>query len=282
MLKFRWPWIRRKKKAQSQTEDGAPPRRKRRPQRPHLQLLAERTEKLRIKTDYLKAQTKFEEYKQHLEEAKRGESDKDDLHIELGDLRRIDKMLRPLGMGIKTEKGGDALEDENGFSKILKGIAKNIGAGAAAVLLEKQEAMTAGLPVQTYAPPQLPPAPVATISPPVAEAPALEQQIAPPEAGNMTLIAQYARASLENKDPEQAARWLLSQNREEARQLVRMLCTMEDEQLAAALNQVEQKYPDLAALVQWLRSRPQWTLDTVHAVRRLAPSTEQKVTSMGL
>ncbi|MHB1132998.1 MAG: hypothetical protein ACYC4L_11475 [Chloroflexota bacterium] len=280
-MKFRWPWTAGRKKPQAQAEAGAAPR-KRKPKRPVLEMMAIRTEKLKIRTEYLRALARFEEYKRHVDEAKRGESDKDDLHIELGDLRRIDKMLRPLGMKIMTEKGGDALEDENGFSSVLKTIAQNVGAGAAAMLMQKQAAAAQQPPLYTQ--PQLPPASVATITAPVAEAPAAEpeQLTVPQEAGNMTWIAQAIQGSLENKDPEAAARWILGQKRDEARQLVRVACAITDEQVPAALAQFEQQYPDLALLVQWLRSRPEWTLQTIRALRTLAATTERKIATMGL
>lgn len=279
-IKFRWPWV---KKVKRPPHAGTVPGVKRGPYRTKAQKIADRIEAIRLQNSLIQAEVRNEELRQRKKQIKNGETERDDLHIELGDLRRIDKMIRPLGMKIMNEKGGDALEDEDGFSSVLKTIAQSFGAGAAAMVMQRQGVMPI-VPPQTYTQPQLPPAPSVTVTPPAAETPTAESEQPPvPQEGNMVLIAQYVRASLENKDPEQAARWLLAQNREEARQLVRMLCVITDEQIPAALSKVEQEQPSLASLVQWFRSRSQWTLDTIRAVRVLAAAPEQKTTNiMGL
>lgn len=276
-IKFRLPWV---KKVKRPPHAGTVPGVKRGPYRTKAQKIADRIEALRLQNSLIQAEVKNEELRQRKKQIKNGETERDDLHIELGDLRRIDKMIRPLGMKIMTEKG-DALEDENGFSSVMKKAFQNLGAGAAIALMQRQSMVAA----PTYAQPELPAPPVATVSATPEPSPVVSEpeQPMPPQEGNMILIVQYVRASLESKNPDQAARWLMSQNRPEAQQLIRMLCTITDEQIPAALAELERQQPSAASLVQWLRSRPQWTLDTVHAIRALAANTEQEATNiMGL
>lgn len=86
----------------------------------------------------------------------------------------------------------------------------------------------------------------------------------------MSLVSQWVISQLQPLNPEQAAQWLLSQPAPQARQLVELLVRTPDEQLPALLGELATQVPDLAGAIAWLRSRPQWLVDTVHAVRRLS------------
>ena len=95
-------------------------------------------------------------------------------------------------------------------------------------------------------------------------------EVVPDEPPSAPLLVQWAISQLEHKEPHEAAAWLvsLSQKRDDARQLVQLICRIQDEQIPTALAETEQRYPNLAPLVAWLRARPEWLLATVQEVRQ--------------
>lgn len=120
----------------------------------------------------------------------------------------------------------------------------------------QKAAMAAGMHHQyAPAPPALPPAPATGESEPPQEAP-------------VSLISRYVISQLDGKSPEEAAEWLMSQAHPQAQEFVKRLIATPNDQLFILLDAVRQNVPDLAALVAWLRQRPDWLVATVQAIRR--------------
>ncbi len=107
------------------------------------------------------------------------------------------------------------------------------------------------------------------------------QQIAEPEPqaqpqpqqqqeGQVSLASMFVIGQLQSKSPEQAAAWLRAQPYPQAQQLVQMLRTTPDDQIPVLLGQITSYVPDLAGVVDWLRQRPEWLMDTVRVLRTAA------------
>ncbi len=111
-----------------------------------------------------------------------------------------------------------------------------------------------------------PSAPVAAV------ADAQGAEVVPEEPQSAPLFTQWVISRLEHRSPPEAAAWLmsLSEKRDDARQLVQLICRIQDEQIPAALTETEQRSPNLAPLITWLRARPEWLLATVKEVRQVA------------
>jgi hypothetical protein len=104
-MQLRWPW--QKKRAKPKLDPGQPKKRKTLHRRTKAELIEARTKTMEREIAFARAQERLAVAQQRIKAIETGDGKQDDLHIELGDLRRIDKMLRPLGMKIMTEKGGD-------------------------------------------------------------------------------------------------------------------------------------------------------------------------------
>ena len=88
-----------------------------------------------------------------------------------------------------------------------------------------------------------------------------------PAAPEMTLVARIITRQLDGKSPDEAAAWLLAQTNPMAEDLVEQLAQTADEDLAALLEALASTSADAAGLVAWLLARPDWLLETVHAIR---------------
>jgi hypothetical protein len=174
-----------------------------------------------------------------------GEGEKHALTHE--DVLRVVEYLRELGLEVRSKGGGRALDDA-GLRGILREIADSkLGASlgeALAVMVAGKTPMLAAPPV----PEPTPPAPT--------ETPAQE---AAPVDPSLIIIQQ-----LQNRSPDDAADWLLARREPQAKVLARTFANTPDEQLFELLDDYASQAP---GLVRWLRSRPEWTIGMVHALR---------------
>ena len=91
----------------------------------------------------------------------------------------------------------------------------------------------------------------------------------------LALAAKYAKAELEKRNPDDAAAWLLSIDMPDVQALVRGLVQTPDDRLLVFLSSVAQQVPDFVSLLDWLKSRPEWLIQTVRALRRLSAGEQQ-------
>lgn len=106
------------------------------------------------------------------------------------------------------------------------------------------------------------------------------RQIAPPsephQEAQMSIISNYVIGQLDGKQPQDAAQWLTSLPYPQATELIKAFRETEDGQILVMLSELASKYPDFRGLVEWLRQRPQWTVETIQALRRLGPAPVQQ------
>ena len=92
----------------------------------------------------------------------------------------------------------------------------------------------------------------------------------------MSIISNFVISQLDGKQPDDAAQWLSTLPYPQATELISALQKTPNDQILAFLSELASKYPDFRGLVEWLRQRPDWTVQTIGALRRLAsPETAQ-------
>lgn len=94
----------------------------------------------------------------------------------------------------------------------------------------------------------------------------------PKEERKMGLIEGMIKKQLEDKTPEEAAKWLLAQTHPTAKDIARAFCDCENTGIPQLLDDLAQQAPDFAGLIAWLKSRDEWLLETVRHLRRLSPA----------
>lgn len=114
---------------------------------------------------------------------------------------------------------------------------------------------------------------------PVVEQPSLTQQIAAPAPAEsnapLTPESEYLVNALGSLPAEQAAQWFLDQPQPAIKQIAALLVNTEDDKLPARLSTIAQQVPAVAGFISWVRQRPEWFLDTVHALRQKANADTQ-------
>ena len=212
-------------------------------------------------------------------------------------------MSQRLNLGMQAEVKADKLEDFVKTLKLLReaGVLpknpKELGEGksdtvkdlaeAAMVALamwQGQQAQRGGpvLPIiQQQAQPITPqPALAAPQAQPATTAATIPTEDATPQIAMqggpmLALAAKYAKAELEKRNPDDAAAWLLSIDMPDVQALVRGLVQTPDDRLLVFLSSVAQQVPDFVSLLDWLKSRPEWLIQTVRALRRLSAGEQQ-------
>lgn len=166
---------------------------------------------------------------------------------------------------------GEPDEDDTSVRGILGKVAANVGQGLGAAVGEMARQQMANQ--QAGAPP------VAAYSAPVPQisAPAQPQQAAQPQpdpsqpqpaTGGAPVDFQsiYLISQLNGKSPEQAARWLAAQDRDEAKQIITAMIQTPDEHLGQLVLQIQNPLPQFG---QWLAQRMPWFVEVARALRTM-------------
>lgn len=158
------------------------------------------------------------------------------------------------------EMGGGAAEDDS-FRGILKAAIKPFAekAGEAAGPYIAQIAQQGATQVQQIAPPGAP----VVHQPPQIAAPTETPQ---PQGESVDFRSQFIIAQLGNKTPEQAARWLVAQQNQDAQAIVVALIQTPDDQIPALIGQIRSALPGLAA---WLDQRLPLLIEVAHVLRAM-------------
>lgn len=240
---------------------------KKKPGRPTKEESARRrAEKLKAELRGLALEAKVQELRERLERGRSGEPTVSDLEQTLRILERL-RTLVP-----DPDKDTDA----PGWLKLLlrseagRDLARALAVLVPAAVMQQGGAVPPTAVVSGMM--QAPTLPVVPTAPEVAQLPEQSQDggTPVPQPAGMSLISQWVVSQLEPLTPEQAARWLLSQPAPQAAQLVQLFVMTPDERLPALLAELGGQIPDLAGAMNWLRSRPQWFIETVHALRALS------------
>lgn len=180
---------------------------------------------------------------------------------ELGQLQGTVEKLKKMGL-IKSandiDSGGTAWVKDAvaGLGMFLQMMQSQGGAPPTQAVQGNQ---VAALPVQ--------PAPVAAPVP-------MPEQTAPTQQTaeeNMSLITLYLQTQLGNKSPEDAARWILSQNRPEVAALIQEVLKRPETEAYGMLVQVADAKPQLRDLGTWLRSKGElWVTQVAREIHRLS------------
>lgn len=163
------------------------------------------------------------------------------------------RQLRDIGIPID----GKGLAEDSGRSWIGEGI-KELGAAALEYFKTQQTAMQLqALQIQHGQPAN-----------PALPAPASNGH-QPPEEDNVSLQSRYLIGLLERKTPQEAAEWLNQRQEPQVRDLVSGLAHTPEQHLISVLDDLAGQAPDFADAFAWLKTRPQWFLEAVRALRAL-------------
>ncbi len=98
---------------------------------------------------------------------------------------------------------------------------------------------------------------------------------------SMSIISSYVIGQLNGKSPDEAARWLSTLPYSQAAELINAFRQVPDDQILVLLSDLAGKYPDFRGLVEWLRQRPEWLVQTIQALRRLSDRDEEAPKAVG-
>ncbi|TAK33526.1 MAG: hypothetical protein EPO21_13195 [Chloroflexota bacterium] len=193
--------------------------------------------------------------------------------VSIDELAALNRQLRPLGLGIMPLEGdGGAAEgalsqvrdllDTQAGAALMSQLGQLFSGKAAPAAAVSEAERPAELPAATLAPP--PPTDVAGARAEVPEESTSHQE--QPMNFVTRLVINNIVENLNGKNPEQAAQWLMGQGW--AKPVVQQIVDNPDEQIPALLASLEQQMPETGAVLNWLRSQPEWFMETVRAVRR--------------
>jgi hypothetical protein len=184
------------------------------------------------------------------------------------------KALKEIGIWPKDSKN---VGESGGIEKWLEALP------AALMLMQQMQAQNRPPQQIIVAQPQ------ATIEPtPNTGQPVQQRLLVEPEEQEqpkMTL-AMFLISNLRDKNPQEAAAWLVSSQIEGMQQVLAALPKVPDVALPFAVSQIASMRPDLADFAAWLDKRPDWFRETVHELKKLpsgtADSEPQPKLSMGI
>ena len=184
-----------------------------------------------------------------------GMEDKDDL----GDFISRIKQFQSAGLLPKKPEGGDDRKEwiEAGFVALSALMSQN-----------RPPQPQVSVSPQYQQPPQV----YQTPAQPQLSTPAQPQGQPVQQEESMSIMSHIVISSLQSRDPDQAALWLLSmaQSFPTAKPIVDQLCATPDAELPGLLTAAASQYKDLAPAMTWLNdpSRRDWLYQTMAAVRR--------------
>jgi hypothetical protein len=255
-----WPWTPRKRPANG-AETGPPRPKKGRPTR---EIAAQRRREALADA---KTELELAEMRLKLDRMRDGKATDRPLDVET--IERVVAFFRQLDMVVTPRRGGRPIDEGGGLRELLELV--RAGAPVLTELLTQQRAAPVGPPpppVVTVEP--APPAPPAAIASP------------PPAPPPLPLGLQLVLGRLGGQEPAEAAAWLARQSEPELRQWVAVLGGTAEAELWPVLDRVAAS-PDpttgrpsaqVAAVVGWLRARPEWTA-AVAAELRARAAAEQ-------
>lgn len=190
--------------------------------------------------------------------------------ITLDMLAKISTLIKPLGLKIAPAHGGDSDGDGSLVSVLGRffdsamgeEVGKTIGA-----IMSGQMQPSPGQVDQVRS----------TITTVEQHRPQIEEPKTQEEEEQATMIYTFVKLSIQNKTPEEAARWLLSQVRQhpEAAPFVSQFLNVPEDQIPTMLDGWVQKQPGSRDFVNWLKSRYPWFLEIVREVRKQSTPTQQ-------
>jgi len=79
-------------------------------------------------------------------------------------------------------------------------------------------------------------------------------------------------SQLDGKQPAAAAEWLVGMQSSypQMGQVISAFQAAPDDRILVLLDDLSTRNPDFRGMVAWLRQRPEWTIQTIQALRRLA------------